>query len=62
MEAFEHYCLPRRTGALVSLMDAPTSLAFDMLLASGLRCAGARVCTQYEECERVHDELKHAAS
>ena len=62
MEAFEHYCLPRRTEALLSLLNVPVTLAFDMLLASGLRCVEARVCTQHEECGRVHCELKRAAA
>ena len=62
MEAFEHYCLPRRTETLLSLLGAPIAIAFDMLLASGLRCSSKRMCTQYEECERIHCELQLVAS
>ena len=62
MEAFEYYCLPRRTEALLSLMAEPVSTGFDMLLACGRHCASRQVCSQHANCLRVHDELGQAAA
>ncbi len=60
MAHFDTYCLPRRVHALFSLMDSPATLAFDMLLDAGTRCAAAGVCDGHEACERCHDEIRTA--